>query len=72
MMRAIGHWAAKTDESARREWWNLIEQNGKTLYGDGFILPKMDVVQAQVPAGTEREQVVILIQNLVEIQRAKG
>ena len=49
MMRALGHWAVETDQEVREEWWNRIEQNGKTLYGDRFVLPRMEIVMAQLP-----------------------
>ena len=41
MMRALGHWVVETDQEVRLEWWNRIEQNGKTLYGDRFVLPAL-------------------------------
>lgn len=71
MMRALGHWVVETDQEARFEWWNRIEQNGKTLYGDRFVLPEMEVVLPQLPSGTD-DQVITFIQRLIEIQRAKG
>ena len=72
MMRAIGHWAVETDPEVRFEWWNRIEQNGKTLYGDRFVLPKMEVVISQLPSGADVLAVVTFIQRLIENQRAKG
>ena len=72
LMRAIGHWAVETDQAARLEWWNRIEQNGKTLYGDRFVLPRMEIVMAQLPSGAEAQAVIAIIQKLVENQKAKG
>jgi len=72
MMRAIGKWTVEVDPDARSEWWNRIEQNGKTLYGDGFVLPQMETVMAQLPSGTAVQVVILFIQNLVENQKAKG
>jgi hypothetical protein len=72
MMRAIGGVTISTDESLRLEWWNLIEQNGKTLYGDSFILPDMKNVQTQISASAGSTQLIAFIQNLVENQKAKG
>jgi urease accessory protein UreH len=72
MMRALGHWVVETDQEVRFEWWNRIEQNGKTLYGDRFVLPKMEVVLAQLPAGADDQTVLAFIQRLIEIQKAKG
>ena len=72
MMRAIGHWAVETDPEARLEWWNRIEQNGKTLYGDRFILPKVEMVLAQMPSGADTKTVIANIQKLIENQKAKG
>ena len=72
MMRALGHWAVEKDPDARLEWWNLIEQNGKTLYGDRFILPTMEKALAQLPLDAGAEQAIVFAQKLVENQRAKG
>lgn len=72
MMRALGHWVVETDQEARFEWWNRIEQNGKTLYGDRFVLPEMEVVLPQLPSGADDQAVLAFIQRLIEIQRAKG
>jgi len=72
MMRAIGHWAVETDQVARLEWWNRIEQNGKTLYSDRFVLPQMNTVVAKLPSGANVQSVIAIIQKLVENQKAKG
>ena len=72
MMRALAHWVVETDPEVRFEWWNRIEQNGKTLYGDGFVMPQMETVLSQLPAGGDAQSVVTFIQRLIENQRAKG
>jgi hypothetical protein len=72
MMRAIGHWVVATDPAVRLEWWNRIEQNGKTLYGDRFMLPKMETVLARLPVDTDMLQKIGFIRNLIENQRAKA
>ncbi len=72
MMRSIGHWAAEKDPDTRLEWWNLIEQNGKTLYGDRFIFPTMEKALAQLPPDAGAQQMIAFAQKLVENQRAKG
>ena len=72
MMRAVGHWALATDQDAREEWWNRIEQNGKTLYGDGFVIPKMEIFLSRLPMGVNTQSVVASVQRLIESQRAKG
>ena len=72
MMRAMGQWVIANDEDARFDWWNRIEQNGKTLYGDGFVLPEMDDAQAQLQEGSEVVSVIAYLQNLIETQKAKG
>ena len=72
MMRAIGHWAVETDQAARLEWWNRIEQNGKTLYSDNFVIPRMEIVVAQLPSGADTQTVIAFIQTLIENQKAKG
>ena len=72
MMRAIGHWAVETDAEARFEWWNRIEQNGKTLYTDNFVLPRMEIVLAQLPSDATMQAVIVFIQKLIETQKAKG
>ena len=72
MMRAMGHWVVETDQDAREEWWNRIEQNGKTLYGDGFIIPKMEIASSQLPVGANTLSVIMFVQRLIETQRAKS
>ena len=72
MMRALGHWVVETDQEVRSEWWNRIEQNGKTLYGDRFILPQMENVLSQLPAGADANAVMVFMQRLIENQKAKG
>ena len=72
MMRAIGHWAVETDQAARLEWWNRIEQNGKTLYSDNFVIPRMETVIAQLPSDATTQAVVEFIQKLIERQKSKG
>ena len=72
MMRAIGHWAVETDQAARLEWWNRIEQNGKTLYSDNFVIPRMETVMAQLPSDATTQAVVEFIQKLIERQKSKG
>ena len=72
MMRAIGHWAIETDAEARFEWWNRIEQNGKTLYTDTFVLPRMEIVLAQLPSDAAMQAVIVFIQKLIEQQKSKG
>lgn len=72
MMRALGHWVVETDQEIRSEWWNRIEQNGKTLYGDRFVLPQMESVLSQLPAGTDANAVMVFAQRLIENQKAKG
>lgn len=72
MMRAMGHWVIETDQDAREEWWNRIEQNGKTLYGDGFVIPKMEIFLSRLPIGANTQSVITFVQRLIETQRAKG
>jgi hypothetical protein len=72
MMRAIGHWVVETDQTARLEWWNRIEQNGKTLYSDRFVLPQMEIVLSQLPVGADAKTVITFIQRLIENQKARG
>lgn len=71
MMRAMGQWVVATDPAVRLVWWNRIEQNGKTLYGDRFMLPKMETVLARLPVDADLQQKIGFIRNLIEIQRAK-
>ena len=72
MMRALGHWVVETDQEVRSEWWNRIEQNGKTLYGDRFVLPQMESVLSQLSSETDANTVLLFVQRLIEIQKAKG
>lgn len=72
MMRAVGHWVIETDQAVRVEWWNRIEQNCKTLYGDPFVLPQMDKVWSQLPSGADARSTLAFVQRIIENQRAKG
>jgi len=72
MMRAVGHWVVETDQELRFEWWNRIEQNGKTLYGDNFVLPQMEIVSSQLPSDADSQSTLAFIQKLIENQKAKG
>jgi hypothetical protein len=72
MMRAVGHWVIETDQTVRLEWWNRIEQNGKTLYGDRFVLPQMEIALSQLTSGADARLTLTFIQKLIEIQKAKG
>jgi hypothetical protein len=71
MMRALGHWSVQTDPDERLESWNRIEQNGKTLYGDRFMLPQMEIVLADLPADADVQQRTDFVRNLIENQKAK-
>ena len=72
MMRAMGRWVVETDLDVRLESWNLIEQNGKTLFGDPFMLPKMETILEQLPAGADVQQKISFIRNLIENLKAKA
>lgn len=72
MMRAMGRWVVETDLEARLDSWNLIEQNGKTLFGDSFMLPKMEKMLAQLPAAASVQQKIDFLRNLIENLKAKG
>jgi hypothetical protein len=72
LMRAIGGVTIAADESALSDWWNLIEQNGRTLYGDHFVLPTIEKVQGQISGGVGAAAAIAFMQNLVEDQKAKG
>ena len=72
MMRAMGRWVVETDLDVRLESWNLIEQNGKALFGDPFMLPKMETILEQLPAGADVQQKISFIRNLIENLKAKA
>ena len=72
MMRAMGRWVVETDPEVRLESWNLIEQNGKTLFGDPFMLPKMEAILEQLPTEADVQQKISFIRNLIESLKAKG
>ena len=72
MMRAIAHCAVEKDQAARLEWWNRIEQNAKTLFGDRFMLPRMEIWLSQLSAGTDAQSMIASIKKLIETQKAKG
>ena len=71
MMRAMGRWVVAKDPEVRFESWNLIEQNGKTLFGDPFMLPRMETMLDQLPAEADVQQKIGFLRNLVENLRAK-
>ncbi len=71
MMRAIGIWAVEKDADVRLEWWNRIEQNGKTLYGDRFVIPGMESVLIKLPPDADVKVVIAFIQKMIEDQKAK-
>ena len=71
MMRAMGQWATETDHDARLEWWNRIEQNGKTLYSDRFMLPTLAEVEKQT-AGMSMGEALAFVRQLIENLKAKG
>lgn len=71
MMRAMGRWVVEMDPEVRLESWNLIEQNGKTLFGDPFMLPKMETMLDQLPAEADVQQKIGFLRNLIENLRAK-
>lgn len=72
LMRAIGGVTTAQNEEALLDWWNLIEQNGRTLYGDHFVLPTIQDVQAKISSSVDPVAVIAFIQNLVEDQKARG
>ena len=72
MMRAMGRWVKETDPTVCLEWWNSVEQNGKTLYGDRFTLPKMETAMAQLAADAGRQQRSAFIRDLIENRKAQG
>ena len=72
MMRAMGRWVVETDPEVRLESWNLIEQNGKTLFGDPFMLPRMETILEQLHTEADVQQKISFIRNLIENLRAKG
>ena len=71
MMRAMGQWATETNNDDRLEWWNRIEQNGKTLYGDRFMLPKMNEIADQT-SGMSMGEALAFVRKLIENLKAKG
>ena len=72
MMRAMGRWVVEKDPDVRLESWNLIEQNGKTLFGDPFMLPKMETILDQLPTEAGVQQKISFIRNLIENLKAKA
>jgi len=72
MMRAIGRWIMETDLENSLEWWNRIEQNGKTLYTDSFILPAMVDATGSLPPESNTQEKLNFILDLIEKQKSKG
>jgi len=72
MMRAVGRWIMETDLENSLEWWNRIEQNGKTLYTDSFILPAMVDATGSLPQESNTREKLNFILDLIEKQKSKG
>ena len=72
LMRAVSGWAAESDQAIRLEWWDRMEQSGKTLYGEGFALPAMDQVVTELPPEASTQQLVEFLRTVIENQAAKG
>jgi hypothetical protein len=66
LTRAMAKWTTETDEDVRLDWWNRIEQNARTLYGDHFILPGMNEFIAQIPKEASAAQAVALLRSLID------
>lgn len=72
MMRAVSGWSAEPDPAIRLEWWDRIEQSGKTLYGEQFALPAMEEVVTELPSEGSMQQIVEFLRKVIENQAAKG
>lgn len=72
MMRAVSGWSAESDPAIRLEWWNRIEQSGKTLYGEQLTLPAMEQVVTELPPEASMPQIVAFLRKVIENQAAKG
>ena len=70
MMRAMGQWVIEKDYEAQLEWWNRIEQNGKTLYSDRFVLPALKHV-AQEVTNADTGKRLDFVTKLIENQKSK-
>jgi hypothetical protein len=71
MMRAMGQWVSEKDPDTRLEWWYRIEQNGKTLFSDRFMLPAMNEVVKQT-AEMSMGDALTFLSKLIETIKAKG
>jgi hypothetical protein len=72
LMRAVSGWAAESDQAIRLEWWERIEQSGKTLYGEQLTLPDMERVVTELPAEASMQQIVEFLRKVIENQTAQG
>ena len=72
MMRAVSGWSAEPDPAIRLEWWDRIEQSGKTLYGEQFALPAMEEVVTELPSESSMQQILEFLRKVIENQAAKG
>ena len=72
MMRAVSGWSAESDPAIRSEWWDRVEQSGKTLYGERFALPAMEEVINQMPSKAGMQEIVLFLRKIIENQAAKG
>ena len=72
LLRSIGKWVDERDETARQELWTRIEQNAKILYGEQLTFPSLGEVTAQIPVGTNAQQVITFLRTLMDSQGLKG
>lgn len=72
LMRAVSGWAAESDQAIRLEWWERIEQSGKTIYGEQLELPDMEQVVTALPPEAGMQHSVEFVRELIENQAAKG
>ena len=75
MMRAINRWvgeAKSLDEESRLALWKRVEDQVHMLFGDAFVLPSMDEVLAQLPAGANAGQIIVWLKNLMDEKGIKG
>lgn len=72
MMRALGQWLNAEDQTVSSDLWIRIEQNGKILFGDGFVLPPMNDVRAQFGSDVNAQQMIAGLRTLFDNLGSKG
>ena len=75
MMRAVGRWTGEAntlDSESRLALWDRVGEQARVLFGESFVLPKMDEVLAQLPSDASAQQIVVWLKTLFESRKPRG